>query len=79
MKDYASIGTCRICGQGRVIVARENATTILYVLCEECESEWKSPPEVTDINVATQNQRGLSTLLERSELAGHLWEMFLEK
>lgn len=77
MKIFASIGTCRICGQGRLLIARENASGKLYVLCEDCESEWQSPHDSRDIEKASRNHFGQSTFLSRDELIGHPWETFL--
>jgi hypothetical protein len=77
MKDYAAIGTCPICGQGRLVVARDNATRELYIVCEECESEWASPSESKLIDAATRDSHGQSTLLEREDLVGHPWQAFL--
>jgi hypothetical protein len=77
MKSYAAIGTCPICGQGRLIVARENASRELFVLCEECESEWVSPDASRSIEGATRDVHGPSTFLEREDLVGHPWEVFL--
>ncbi len=77
MKNYAAIGTCPICGQGRRIVAKDNASGDLYVLCEECESEWVSPEQSQSIDTATRDVHGRSTLLERDELLEHPWKEFL--
>ena len=78
MKTYAVVGTCPVCSQGRLIIARENASGALYVLCEECESEWPSPATCADINAATRDVFGASTLLERDALVGHEWEAALQ-
>jgi hypothetical protein len=78
MNDYASIGVCPLCSQGRLIIARDNASGALYVLCEECESEWTSPEESNDIHAASRNKFGESTLLERNDLANHPWNTFIK-
>jgi hypothetical protein len=78
MKNYAAIGTCPVCSQGRQIIARDKASGALYVLCEECESEWSSPEQSRDIDAASRDRFGPSTLLERDELDGHPWKVFLE-
>jgi hypothetical protein len=79
MKTFAAIGTCPLCGQGRLIIARDNALGDLYVLCEECESEWDSPEQATSIGAATHDVHGRSTFLDRDELGGHPWQRFLWK
>jgi len=77
MKNYAAIGTCPVCGQGRLIIARDNASQDLYVLCEECESEWDSPEASRSMDNATRDVHGQSTMLERDDLIGHPWHPFL--
>lgn len=77
MKSYAAIGTCLVCSQGRLIIARENATGALYVLCEECESEWPSPDQSRKVEAASRESHGPSTFLEREELGDHPWREFL--
>ena len=76
-KNYASVGLCPICGQGRLIIARDDVSGALYVLCEECESEWASPEESHHIEKASQDTHGASTMLEREELRDHPWMKFL--
>jgi len=77
MKNYAAIGTCPVCSQGRLVIAREIATGRLYVLCEECESEWSSPEDSREVGEAGRESHGPSTLLEREALEGHPWRKFL--
>lgn len=77
MKNYAAIGTCPVCSQGRLIIARDETSGLLYVLCEECESEWATPEQSARIEGATRDCHGRSTLLEREELDGHPWKAYL--
>jgi len=76
-EPYAVVGNCRLCGQGRLIVAKETTTSDLYILCEECESEWESPDATVDSAKATLMKHGQSTLLTREDLATHAWRRFL--
>ena len=77
MKNYAVVGACPLCSQGRLIVAKDNGSAQLYVLCKECESEWESPEQANDVIYATRDVHGPSTLLERADLEGHEWSRFL--
>jgi hypothetical protein len=76
--NYAWMGVCPVCGQGRQIIARENRSGTLYVLCEDCESEWTSPQDAREVDAASRGTFGESTLLTREELADHPWQAFLE-
>jgi hypothetical protein len=77
MKNYAAIGICPVCSQGRRIIARDDATGTLYVVCEECESEWETPAESRSVDAATQGVHGRSTFLDRADLVDHPWKQFL--
>jgi formate dehydrogenase maturation protein FdhE len=77
MKNYAVIGNCPLCGQGRLIIAKDDTTGALYVLCEECESEWESPGQSRSVDTATRDLHGRSTFLEREALDAHPWKEFL--
>lgn len=76
--NYAWIGVCPVCGQGRQIIARENSSGKLYVLCEDCESEWRSPQDAREVDAASRGTFGESTFLTRDEIANHAWHAFLE-
>jgi hypothetical protein len=77
-ENYAWIGVCPVCGQGRQMIARESHSGRLYVHCEDCESEWQSPQEARALNRASRDTFGPSTDLTRDELAEHPWSTFLE-
>lgn len=77
MKNYAAIGTCVICGQGRLIIAKERSSGGLFVVCEECESEWASPEASESIDAASRDTHGSYTLLEREEVENHPWSAAL--
>jgi len=40
----AKVGWCHFCNQGWVSIVKTEAG-LQYCLCEECETEWKSPDE----------------------------------
>lgn len=77
MKNYAAIGTCIICGQGRLIIAKERSSGSLFIVCEECESEWHSPEASKSIDTATRDAHGQYTLLVREDLDDHPWKTAL--
>lgn len=40
------VAWCPICSQGWVQVVRDVETKELFVMCDECESEWNHPEDV---------------------------------
>jgi hypothetical protein len=71
---YAVVNeTCPVCGQGRVLVASEKGDHALFVLCEDCESEWDEPNESRDPAWATRDRHTFSRYLKPDELMNHKW------
>ncbi len=79
MKNLAWVGQCPVCVQGRQVIARENDTEKMYVVCEDCESEWDTPQDAKAKKAPSRDIFGASTFLSRDEIAGHPWEEFLAK
>jgi hypothetical protein len=77
MNDMAVVGTCPICGQGRLLVVVDNATNVMFVSCEECESEWDTPHSSHHGALATRDTHGTYTVMTRDELANHPWSSML--
>jgi hypothetical protein len=81
MKDpainYAWINQCPVCRQGRVIIAKENSSGRMFLLCEECDSEWKSPAEFLAKQPASRDKFSEATFLARDEVADHPWAAYL--
>jgi hydrogenase maturation factor HypF (carbamoyltransferase family) len=75
---FACVGVCPLCGQGRQVIARENTSGKLYVLCEDCEAEWQNPTDAREIDRASRDTFGISTLLTSADLSDHPWKGFVE-
>ena len=71
MEDI-SFGTCQICGQGQLIAVKKPETLQLLVMCDDCESQWRSPDEAQSFeNALSDEVRGVVTAtLEEIEAAG---------
>lgn len=71
---YAVVNeACPVCGQGRVLVASEKDGHSLFVICEDCESEWSEPSESHDASLAIRDRHTFSRYLEPDELMDHPW------
>lgn len=71
---------CPICGQGRLLVAIDDSTDgNLFVLCEDCESEWDSPDVAHDIEMATRDRYKFLKYATIDDLRGTIWGNFLNK
>lgn len=49
----------------------------LFVLCEDCESEWDSPKDTWDIDQATRDTHKFSRYATLEDVAGHPWRQFI--
>ncbi|OJA88982.1 hypothetical protein BGV49_01805 [Burkholderia ubonensis] len=75
---YAVVNeTCPVCGQGRILVATEKDDHALFVICEDCESEWREPSESRDVALATRGEHTFSRYLTPDELEGHQWHSLI--
>jgi len=64
---------CPICSQGRVLIAAEKDGQTLFVMCEDCESEWGSPYDSADAALATRDHHSFARYMEADELTDHPW------
>jgi hypothetical protein len=78
MNNVAMIGICPVCGQGRLLIAREKRTGIDYIACEDCESEWENPTVSQDLNQLTRGRFGESVFLSLEVTSHHPWKKFLK-
>lgn len=65
---------CPICGQRRILVAAEEDGKRLFVMCEDCESQWDEPTESYKASSASRDRHTFSRYLNSDELIGHLWQ-----
>jgi len=72
--DYALVGDCPICGQGRQFITKERHTDEYYVMCEDCESEWVSPVECDSINKVRRENHGPSDFVTLTSINLHSWK-----
>ena len=73
MNDIAVVGFCPICGQGRIFVTRERSSGELFVMCEDCESEWDNPIAANDASAARTSDHGRSDFVTLDEIREHPW------
>lgn len=71
---YAIVNdTCPVCGQGRIFVAEEQRIGTLFLICENCESEWNGPSASKDAALATRDQHPFLRYLMPGDLSTHPW------
>ncbi|MBL0319002.1 MAG: hypothetical protein IPP74_06910 [Alphaproteobacteria bacterium] len=77
--DCAKIREVRpVCRQGRLLIAIENTSPVhFFVLCEDCESEWESPEDISDLDLATRNQHQFLRYAVKRDLLEHPWRKFV--
>ena len=67
---------CPICRQGWAQIFKELNSGRLYVCCDECESEWENPYEITAQN-ATRDCYGQSTEPTADEIIQEGWDSYI--
>ena len=43
MNTEFNIGTCPVCGQGLLLIAKAFESNTLLVICDDCETQWSTP------------------------------------
>jgi len=64
---------CPVCGQGRLLVALSTKLDELFVMCEDCESEWLDPESAVTTKEPTRGKFGFLRFASLDDLNGHPW------
>jgi hypothetical protein len=73
-----SIGTCYTCSQGRAFIARALRDHTLFIVCEECFTEWPDPESFRNLRNAGFDTHGRFENATREELVNHPWLEYVE-
>lgn len=70
--ERPSFGDCPICRQGQLIAVKNPVNQQLLVMCDDCESQWRSPDEAQSFeNALPEEIRGVEmATLEEINAAG---------
>lgn len=67
--ESAKLGSCRLCGQGELLVAQQLATGEFFLVCEECEGEWDGPVQSRDVELVAALTHGPYRIVSSEEVA----------
>jgi hypothetical protein len=75
--ENISFGVCQICGQGQLFAVKDAIGGRLLVMCDDCESQWRSPDEARSYEHAMKEEvRVVLASIEEVKAAG--WGKYLE-
>ena len=69
--------SCPVCGQGRVFIALGRQAKDMFVMCEDCESEWDSPEQALAGARPTRGEHPFTRFAGADDLEGHPWLGFV--
>lgn len=72
------VAWCPVCNQGWVEIAKEKCSDKLFLLCEECESEWDEPSNIKKNN-STRDKYGLIKVPLLEEIKEKGWDRYIIK
>ena len=78
MINEYKVDWCPLCDQGWVIIVKDIQTSNLYVCCKECESEWKSPHEITQEQCLPFNTYAKYDFPTEDEVISYGWAEFIK-
>ncbi|WP_094229255.1 hypothetical protein [Methanolobus psychrotolerans] len=69
---------CPVCNQGWVEIAKDVNSKRLFLLCEECESEWDEPNNIKN-STSTRDKYGLIEVPLLEEIRKKKWDQYIVK
>ncbi|WP_197144221.1 hypothetical protein [Lysinibacillus sphaericus] len=78
MINEYKVDWCPLCDQGWVIIVKDIQTSSLYLCCKECESEWKSPYEITQEQCLPFNTYAKYDFPTEDEVISYGWAEFIK-
>lgn len=70
----ASVGEgCPVCGQGRLLITVSMNVGELFVMCEDCESEWVDPESAVVLKEPTRGKFVFLRFASLDDLNKHPW------
>ena len=69
------VGICSVCNQGRQVIHKTLDDGVLFLACEECESEWASIDDARRGAPAAWGTYGSSRPATPSEMRVHPWHV----
>ncbi len=73
MENY-TFGECPICRQGKLLAVKRVSTGQLFIMCDDCESQWQSPDDARSFeNAFSEEVRDIQkTSFDEIKAAGWL-------
>jgi hypothetical protein len=69
-------GECPICRQGQLVAVKKTGDGSLLLMCDDCESQWRSPKEAESYeNALREESHVVPATLEEVTASG--WDKFL--
>ncbi|PWW17063.1 hypothetical protein DFO73_1347 [Cytobacillus oceanisediminis] len=79
MEYLYKVAWCPICSQGWIEIVKDVETKELFLMCEECLSEWEHPNNVTVKNVISEINDNQVTAPTHKEIRSADWEKYIIK
>lgn len=74
-----SVGRCPICGQGDVLIVKEEKSGNLSLMCDDCESQWENPTILfSTCEPLTDEKNDLTTAVDDGEIKAVGWEKYVK-
>ena len=75
-----SVGRCPLCGQGEVIIVKENLTNDLLLICDDCESQWENPMVlISGGDPIDQEYSNLDEKISDEEIKRAGWDKYIKR
>lgn len=68
---------CPVCGQGRLLIALSTTPGDMFIICDDCESEWSNPESALKAEHPTRDKYKFSRFAGLDDLDGHSWMKYV--
>ena len=68
-----TFGECPVCRQGQLVAVKNIASGKLMLMCDDCESQWKSPEDAESYENALKNEERVVPASDE-EVASESWD-----
>ena len=77
MSKEFHVGQCLVCQQGMLEIVKEKESGQIFVVCDECEAEWKNPEDALKKANGTRGKYGAISGVTLSEIQNLHWDKYI--
>ncbi len=78
MKKGFEVGTFYFCNQGNVYICKSSPSGDIFLMCEECFTDWPTPDDFLKMQSGIRKDLGQCEYLTKAEMQDHPWRPYVQ-